>query len=260
MIHKKWNDEGVSEAIGFLIMFTIVLTGIAMVSLVGYPMLIETQVSSDERNMEQAMIAIQNDMKILTFSNVPYRDSMIKVSGGELTAFDKNSFGQEFTISDSYGLNNKYKPGAVQYESDDGTAVLTLTNGAIVRREKFQEGSVMLAEPRWFYDSEEKALVIFIISLNADKEFYQRGIGTVQMSMKQRPLTNNSNYIVDHGSPATVTVTYNDNPKDDYSAAWRNYLTGELGFTENPVGSNNYELNDVQRLVIKEYNIKVENM
>jgi len=251
MIKKKRNDEGVSEAIGFLIMFTIVLTGIAMVSLVGYPMLLETQVSSDERNMEQAMIAIQNDMKIMTFSNVPYRDSTIKVSGGGLTAFDKNSFGQEFRITTD-DVDLEFKPGAIQYESDEGTAVMTLTNGAIVRREKFQEGSAMLAEPRWFYDSDENALVIFIISLNADREFYQSGIGTIQMSMKEQPVTTNS-------VPGTIKITYNSDPNDDYSVAWRNYLTGEsLGFTD--VGSGNYELYGAQRLVIKEYNIKIENM
>jgi hypothetical protein len=256
---KEYGSEGVSEAIGFLIMFTIVLTGIAMVSLVGYPMLIQTQISSDERNMEQAMISVQNDMKIMTFSNVPYRDSTIKVSGGGLTAIDNDSFGQSFTVSDGTGFSQEFKPGALQYESDDGTAVLTLMNGAVVRREKFQSGSVMIAEPRWFYDSDEKTLVIYMTVLNADREYYERGIGTVRMSMKTQPAVTDISYGT---TPATVIVTCAYDPDDDYSVAWRNYLTGdsivEGGFAE--TGSGTYSLSGVERLVVKEYDIKIENM
>lgn len=253
------NNEGVSEAIGFLIMFTIVLTGIAMVSLVGYPMLLETQISSDERNMEQAMIAIQNDMKILTFSNVPFRDSTIKVSGGTMTTIDNGSSGQKFSIHDDAGIVNipEYKPGEIQYESDEGTAVLTLMNGAIVRRNKFQDGSVMIAEPRWFYDTDEDTLVMYLTTINADKKFYESGVGTVQMSMKTQPVTRDESY----GS-ATITVTYIPDPNDDYSVAWGNYLTGDSivdgGFTY--AGPGTYTLSGVKRLVIKEYDVKIESL
>ena len=259
MMIRKHSSEGVSEAIGFLIMFTIVLTGIAMVSLVGYPMLLNTQISSDERNMEQAMISVQNDMKLMTFSNVPYRDSTIKISGGELAAIDNASFGQSFTISDGKGYSMKFEPGALQYESDDGTAVLTLTNGALVRREKFQAGSVMIAEPRWFYDRDENTLVIYITTINADREFYERGIGTIQMSMKEQPSVNDISY---GSNPATIEIIYDYDPDDDYSVAWKNYLTGDSikdhGFAD--LGSGTYSLDGVERLVVKEYDIKIENM
>ena len=264
MIRKNRDEQGISEAIGFLIMFTIVLTGIAMISLVGYPMLLETQISSDERSMEQAMIAIQNDMKILTFSNVPYRDSTVKVSGGTLSTIDSASSLQQFTIDyfDAAGLpapSINYLPGEIQYESGEGNAVLTLMNGAVMRRERFQDGSVMVAEPRWFYDTDENTLVMYLIYLNADRKYYETGIGTVQMSMKTQPVTTDIDY---GGIQRTVTVTYVPDPDDDYSVAWRNYLTGDSvvdsGFTEGPAGT--YTLGGVERLVIKEYTIKIESL
>lgn len=257
MQKNETNNEGVSEAIGFLIMFTIVLTGIAMVSLVGYPMLIETQISSDERNMEQAMIAIQNDMKILTFSNVPYRDSTIKVSGGTLSTISSASSGHTFTITDGAGVNIVYNPGEIQYISDEGTAVLTLMNGAVMKRARLQGGSVMVAEPRWFFADDEKTLVMYLMTINADKKYYETGVGTVQMSMKTPPVTTDVTY----GGPTLITVTYAPDPDDEYSVAWRNYLTGEsVGFAENPSGSNNYQFTDVERLVVKEYDIKIESL
>ena len=81
---KNMNDDGVSEAIGFILIFTIVVLGITIVTLYGYPLLQKSQIGSDERIMEQNMITLQNDLKILTLSNVPYRDTTMGISGGSI--------------------------------------------------------------------------------------------------------------------------------------------------------------------------------
>jgi hypothetical protein len=70
---KDSGDGGVSEAIGFLLIFTIVIMGIALVTLYGYPMLLQQQVSADEKIMEKNMIVLQNDVKSLTYKMVPYK-------------------------------------------------------------------------------------------------------------------------------------------------------------------------------------------
>nr|HPK81343.1 hypothetical protein [Methanoculleus sp.] len=68
------NEKAVSEAIGFILILGIVLTGIGLVTLYGYPVLVKEQSNADVRNMERAMIVIQNDMKSLCFKNVPYKE------------------------------------------------------------------------------------------------------------------------------------------------------------------------------------------
>jgi len=55
----KINDKAVSEAIGFILILGLVLTGIALVTLYGYPVLVKEQSSTDVKNMERAMIVIQ---------------------------------------------------------------------------------------------------------------------------------------------------------------------------------------------------------
>lgn len=264
MIHNRKDDRGVSEAIGFIIMFTIVLTGIAMVSLIGYPMLLETQITSDERNMEQAMIAIQNDVKILTFSNVPYRDTTVRISGGSLSTTDYDPSGNMFTIDysneDGSSASKSFSPGEIKYESSEGTAVLALMNGGVFRRDKLQEGSVMVAEPRWFYDEDEDTLVLYLIYFDTDRDYHETGIRDIQLSMKTQPVTTDIDY---SGASNKVSVTYTSDPNDDYSVAWRNYLTGNAivsnGFY-NPPNSNTYTLEEVKRLIIKEYTVKIESL
>ena len=47
----KSNDDGVSEAIGFMLIFGMVIVGIGLVTLYGYPLLLKQQVGADEKIM-----------------------------------------------------------------------------------------------------------------------------------------------------------------------------------------------------------------
>ncbi|MBP2133756.1 hypothetical protein J2128_001710 [Methanomicrobium sp. W14] len=258
------SESGVSEAIGFLIMFSIVVTGIAMVTLYAYPLLLQSQINSDERTMEQTMISLQNEMKILTYSNVPYRDLAVRVSGGFLDAFDssksKDSFMFDYPDSSGNSQSYTFSPGYLRYTSGEGDAVYTIENGAVLSRQKFQEGSVMVAEPRWYYDESAGTLVILLTKISADRDYSLSGIGNVRMSMLSEPVTvTDESY---NTGPVPVYLTYSPDSSDDLSAAWKNYLTGDSfsGGNFGDYGSNTYNFTGVKRLVIKEYNIKIEDL
>ncbi|HXW99493.1 MAG TPA: hypothetical protein VEI51_07225, partial [Methanomicrobiales archaeon] len=64
--------EAVSESIGYLIIFGLILSGIGLITLYGYPMLMQQQSSANMRNMEQSMIVLQNDIKSLTYKLANY--------------------------------------------------------------------------------------------------------------------------------------------------------------------------------------------
>ena len=53
---KNGNERAVSESIGFILVFGIIIAGIALVTLSGYPMLLQQQSSANERIMEKNMI------------------------------------------------------------------------------------------------------------------------------------------------------------------------------------------------------------
>ncbi len=255
-MHSMNDESGVSEAIGFMLLFMITITGIGLVTLYGYPMLLDQQISTDERNMEQLMINIQGDIKLLTHSNVPYRDVSMNVAGGSLWVYDYSDTSQLFTISYSGSTDTVFQPGEVQYTSDGGYAVITVENGAIVKREQNSEGSTMLAEPRWFYDENTKTFVIFLTRFKADNTCSLSGIGNLPMSMCDAP------QVADPSSPGgTVTITYTKDSADDYSKAWENYFTGSSivdGGLQKTGAS--YVLSPVDHLVVKTYNISIGRM
>ncbi len=84
------NDSGVSESIGFMLIFTIVIAGIGLVTLYGYPLLLQQQVSADEKIMEKNMIVLQNDIKSLAYKTVPFKETSLKIGGGSLTVYNSS--------------------------------------------------------------------------------------------------------------------------------------------------------------------------
>jgi len=252
----KINDKAVSEAIGFILILGLVLTGIALVTLYGYPVLVKEQSSTDVKNMERAMIVIQNDMKSLCFKNVPYKESTLQVSGGTLEVIDAGDYGGHITVSN--GTDPKEYPlGALTYRSDRGTEVITLENGAVMTRQEGAAGSAMLAEPRWFCDvdpkTNEKTFVIYLMNITTDEPMAKSGMTTVRMK-----LNSSSTQAMPVSSGEKVTVEYNSGSSGDYKVAWKNYLTSPtVGMKPKDGFQNTYEISGVNKLVIKEYEIQI---
>ncbi len=88
---RKSGDRGASEAIGFLLTFTIIIAGIGLVTLYGYPLLTQQQVNADEKIMEKNMIVLQNDFKSLAYKTVPYKETSLKIGSGSLTVYGSSS-------------------------------------------------------------------------------------------------------------------------------------------------------------------------
>lgn len=247
----KMNERAVSEAIGFIIILGIVMSGIGLVTLYGYPVLVKEQSNTDVRNMERAMIVIQNDMKSLCFKNVPYKETALQVSGGTLEVINSSDSNSMFKITTGNTLKVEFSPGALTYRSDRGTEVITLENGAVIRRQEDAAGSAMLAEPRWFYDNSTGTFVIYLMNITTDERMAKSGVATVRMSLED-VVTN-----VSSPPDKEITVIYGGDTNNDNSVAWGNYLTGGLGMERSADSADVYTHPGVTRLVIKEYRIRI---
>jgi hypothetical protein len=226
--HDRYSpDEGVSESIGFLLIFTLVIAGIGLVTLYGYPMLTQQQVSADEQIMEKNMIVLQNDIKSLAYKTVPYKETSLKIGGGSLTVYNTSVSPATSTISISDEFGNHYvkefHSGDLRYESVNAQTDISLQNGAVVKRDRIVEGSVMLSEPRWFYDGISNTMVINLISINSTGIYSRTGIGTVQMALRE------SNYTYEPiAAGVEVYVDYTPDTDADFSTAWDNYFINSL--------------------------------
>ncbi|WML67220.1 MAG: hypothetical protein METHP_00725 [Methanoregula sp. SKADARSKE-2] len=164
-----------SESIGFLLILTIVIMGIGTVTLYGYPMLIQQQAGADEQIMEKSLIVLQNDLKSLAYKSVPYKETSLKVGGGSLTLHTslESPSPAYFSVFDDAGVVASpadlllFPIGDLRYLSLSAESMISLQNGAVVKRSTVIPGSVMLAEPRWFIDSSTNTAVIYLIAFNS---------------------------------------------------------------------------------------------
>jgi hypothetical protein len=267
----KSNESGVSESIGFMLIFSIVIAGIAIVTLYGYPLLLQQQLGAEEKIMEKNMIVLQNDMKSLAYKTVPYKETALKIGSGSLTVYNSSYSPSSSTIDISYpGCSpttkcvDSFKPGELRYESVSAQTDISLQNGAVLMRPRNQKGSTMLAEPRWYYDVPTKTLVINLINVTSDNLMAKEGIGTVRMKLGE---TNYASIIPT--SNGQVTLDYTPDPGLnglDYSVGWDNFMkkTFSNQFSTPPSGTPGtgnkitYTISPVDTLVIKKYEVKIE--
>jgi hypothetical protein len=273
----KLDDQGVSEAIGFMLIFTIVIAGIGLVTLYGYPLLLKQQVSADEKIMEKNMIVLQNDIKSLAYKTVPFKETSLKIGGGSLTVYN-SSFSpssSSITIKDSGTTYvNSFQPGELRFESVSAQTDISLQNGAVVMRPRINPGSVMLSEPRWFYDANTitntNTMVINLINITSNNIMAKEGIGTVQMTLGETSYI----YVPNIND---IEIVYTPDPGLnglDYSVAWDNYIrktfTDQPGLTLTPpIGTPGtgvpltYKLTGSTNpitLVIKTYEVQIKNI
>lgn len=260
-----YNEKAVSEAIGFILIFGIIILGIGLVTLYGYPVLIKQQSSADQRIMEKSMIVIQNDIKSLCYKSVPFKETTLKVTGGSLNVFNQSVTTQNFKIFKNmnpvyvFPLGNQFNPGELRYQSNDEGMIVTIENGAVIFRQYWGVGSTMLAEPRWFVDIDpifgKTTIVIYLIGIDSTESLGRSGVGTVELVLNQTYYTQEN-----LASGDIIRVTYTPGSDNDYSTAWGNYLINSLKYTD--MGGGNYELivPSPGTLVIKYYDVIVKSL
>ena len=233
----------------------------------GYPMLLQQQSSSDEQIMEKNLIVLQNDVKSLAYKTVPYKETSLKVGGGALTVYNTTTpTSSYFSIYDypngivaSQSFPLIFSLGDIRYVSQSAQTGMSLENGAVVKRMLAQTGSTMLAEPRWFYDSQTNTAVIYLIGFNTTDVMALSGVGTVKMQLDQTK-TNSTSYPIPAGD--TIYLKYTPNTNADYSTAWGNYFKNTLGLS-GPNATQWYSFPSMtvqQQLVINRYEIKINSV
>ena len=276
--------EAVSESIGYLIIFGLVITGIGLITLYGYPLLMQQQSSANMRNMEQTMIVLQNDIKSLTYKLANYKETALRVSGGSLSLYGPSYTLQKFKIkvNEGFGDQDLFLPpflGELRYLSTSDNTVIALENGAVIEKPLNAKGSFMLADPRWYLDnsSGRRTLVINFMNLSTmaspTQLLSQTGVGNVRMRLDRTNMTTRSVDWGPLGSGAVITITYypfNNETimPDGYGLAWKTYLTnpnnfeGDMVCTGNPLNAEPLvcTISDIQNIVIKEYDIVVETL
>lgn len=139
---RLWpDDRGVSETIGFVLVFALITTTIAVTFTVGLGGLEDAQLAERDTNVERAFDVLHDNLNDIARDGVPSRATEIALGGGRLAVEDRT----QVTIN-STAWNGSYtrNTSAIVYRGAGDTQIV-YENGAVFRTQ--DDSGVMLNEP-----------------------------------------------------------------------------------------------------------------
>lgn len=205
------DTRGVSEVLGFVLIFALITSMIAVVFTVGFAGLQSSQESEQVNNVERAFDVFDDNLKDL-YQRDNFEDSEmsrateIKLSGGSI------SFEESTEIRVEQGnFSTTYRPLAVAY-TDDSDTTIVYEGGAVIRSDG--GASVMQIEPNFQLDHDRSVFTIVNTRFRGDHESIS-SFGTILIVAEFR---DTSVVSLDDQEQVNVTV---ESPR---AVAWNRYF------------------------------------
>ncbi len=247
----SFDDRGVSETIGYILVFAIVLTGIAGIVYFGVTMLNDAKDRNNFQNVEQGLTVVQSDMKRVAMEKSPIKASKLRVDGGTLGV---DLTGSYINVSFDGHTYDQFM-GDITYNSTADMKMLSIENGGLWKTYGGPMADIGVLPPRIFASEADSAIVINVIRLTGT-DTASSGAGTVGLSMKY---VENNVYTYEAAVPSDVTITVHT----AYPMAWARFMQGSIQlFAVTPISvtddSMTVTISGVSQVIICEHEINVE--
>ncbi len=214
------EDSAVSETIGFIYIFAIVILSMSLVYATGYPTLQSSMDTSVFENTEQSFLVLQSNMKMVAY-NQAVKNLKIKLYDSTLSVINSSSIRIEYD-----GNNLLYPTGSIEYTKGENT--LSYENGGVWKA--YPSGKIMVLHPGIYTSvmNSTNITTISVISIRGNDSIGGKGIVTINMR-------HNSSSII-MSNKVNVTLVINST----YASQWASYLEG-IGFRITDLSTNRVE-------------------
>lgn len=210
------NERGVSDVVGYVLIFSLITATVGVVTVTGYGTLDDRQQIERINNVERAFDVFAANMENVYRDGAPSRATELRLAGGTLGHGDRVSI----TIADADDptVNVTAVPRPLVYS--DGNTDIVYVGGAILRTE--DESSVMLREPPFRFDS-SGASVPLVLTFRTSGPRTVSTEGTVRVTSTARSVDTNVSEAFAGADTYTVSI---ESPRSD---AWYRYFDSHVG-------------------------------
>lgn len=215
------SNRGVSEALGFVLVFALITGTISVVYATGIAGLHDAQQAEKLNNVERAFDVLADNVNDIHQSGTPSRATEVKLAGGSIGTGDPVTFKIRAENS-SDPLDNRTYVRSIEpivYREPNGPDILYV-QGAVIRSQS--GGAVMLSEPEWIVGPNRSVLP----QISTHGEGSIAGSGTVLVVTERGSRSLQTPFEVNGSSTAVVNVTVTS----DRVGVWKQYFE-EQGFT-----------------------------
>lgn len=176
------SDRGVSDIIGFVLTFSLIVMMIGVVYTVGMGELQTSRTAEKIENAERAFEVLDSNVADLSHRGAPSRATSIRLSNSRMRFGDPVTFELTFTGTDS---DQTYRATVdpIVYDSNDGTSIV-YANGAVIRDQR--SGDVMVNEPPFVFA--DHTIVPFIRTRGGSESVGGQTTALVRTSLSSRQL------------------------------------------------------------------------
>ncbi len=203
------NRRAVSDTLGFVLIFGIIVSTTAVVYVGGFDALTGARDAQQFANTERAFDVLDSNVDDLAVHGAPSRTTEVLLSNGALGFGNSVTF--NVTTADSGYYEATTRP--LVYRADDGDR-LVYSNGALFRQ--YGDRAVLFGEPR--VSAGDRTLVPLVVTRAASSEISTDG---TRRLLVRTDVT--SRDVARFTTATNLTVT---SPR---AGAWEQYLEDELG-------------------------------
>lgn len=217
------EDRAVSEVLSFVLVFGIIMTSVAVLSMTGFQAMEGYQEGEQLRNGEPAIDALADNFNdVLRYDAIEKRHGELSLREGTVTT---GSGGTEINVSvdgEPIGTksafstveNERVELGTFNYEYDSET--IAYEGGGVVRAS--ESGSVMLEDP--LLTCRDDTAIVSLVQIDADSRSIQSSDGVgFTMRVEER---NSATYGVSDGVSIEVEDTSYDRAWESIEDDWNN--------------------------------------
>jgi len=184
------DDNAVSETLGYILIFMIVLTCIAFILLAGNGVLDSTKAQNNFKSMEQGLTIVSSDLTQVALEGTPVKTTRIHMEGGSVSAKADAASQITITYPDTNFTNNPYpasNTGRIMFTSDKDNGIVSIENGGLWEKQGVSNGDIAVLKPH-IYETVDPAthaqtLVLNIIKLDANPESSIGGSATMDVKL-----------------------------------------------------------------------------
>ena len=248
---RKSDDRGVSESLGYVLIFAIVLTGIAGIVFVGVTILNDAKDRNNFQNVEQGLGVVQSDLKRVAMEKAPVKTSKLHIEGGSLaTNFTAAKIRVEFN-----GNTYQNTTGEITFQSATSGLKTISIEDAGLWESTGPQSDLGIAPPRIFSSPTNGAIIINVIRLNGTASAIASA-GTTNIVMEY---AGNRVIPIHAPAPGDVTITVSTS----YPNAWARFIQDSInGFSLSPItvtgDSMQVTISGVSEVIISEHTIDIQ--
>ncbi|UIO98516.1 hypothetical protein Hbl1158_08055 [Halobaculum sp. CBA1158] len=244
-------SRGQSDAIGFVLVFSLIVLTVGTVYAAGYPALEAFRTSEQLENMERAFDVLDDNVDDIVREGAPSRATEIKLNGGTLAVRERSTV-TITAVNEETGENFTVPAATRPITYTDGDTTVASSFGAVFRSD--DGAAVMRDDPGWLVD-DDRAVIPLVVTSRSGERGAIGGQSTVLVAMEATSRGVADEMTAGDGHVVRVNVTV-ESPRVD---AWKRYFES-LDMT--PVdgdasdGEITYQV-EVDRVVVPQTTVRV---